>query len=82
MAITKRELVRELQHEINSPLAAIRNALYLAALRTTDPGTLRYLELAEAEISRISLVLKNANQMNENKQVHLLAPFVDTVSAA
>jgi len=82
MAMTKHELVRELQHEINSPLAAIRNALYLAALRTSDQDTLRYLELAEAETSRISAVLKNANQMNENKRVHLISPFADTVSAA
>jgi hypothetical protein len=29
MAFGKKELIRELKHEINSPLAAIRNALYL-----------------------------------------------------
>ena len=32
MALTKKELIRELKHQINSPLAAIRNALYLAAV--------------------------------------------------
>ncbi|HEY1528082.1 MAG TPA: histidine kinase dimerization/phospho-acceptor domain-containing protein [Candidatus Angelobacter sp.] len=82
MALTNRELVQELQHEINSPLAAIRNALYLAALRSSDPEALRYLELAEAEISRIAAVLKNANQIDENKRVHILVPFLDSASAA
>jgi signal transduction histidine kinase len=82
MALTNRELVQELQHEINSPLAAIRNALYLAALQSSDPEALRYLELAEAEISRIAAVLKNANQIDENKRVHILVPFLDSASAA
>jgi len=82
MAITKEGLIQELKHEIHSPLAAIRNALYLAAVRTDDPQALRYLALAHAEISRIALVLKNANQIEENKQVHLLIPLLGTASAA
>jgi nitrogen-specific signal transduction histidine kinase len=47
-----------LKHEINSPLAAIRNALYLVAVRTHDPELERYLRLADAEVSRISQSLK------------------------
>ena len=82
MAQTKRELVRELNHEIHSPLAAIRNALYLAAVRSSDPATLRYLELADAEISRIAGVLRKVNQADENKGVNLLAPSILPVPAA
>ena len=82
MAQTKQQLVRELNHEIHSPLAAIRNALYLAAVRSSDPATLRYLELADAEISRIAAVLKKANQAHENKGVQLLMPSVHPFSAA
>ena len=82
MAQTKRQLVRELNHEIHSPLAAIRNALCLAAVRSSDPATLRYLELADAEISRIAAVLKKAKQAHENKRVPFLVPSVQTVSAA
>ncbi len=74
MAQTKQELVQELNHEIHSPLAAIRNALYLAAVRSSDPATLRYLELADAEISRIAMVLRKANQTYENKRVRILIP--------
>ncbi|HXA84048.1 MAG TPA: histidine kinase dimerization/phospho-acceptor domain-containing protein [Candidatus Dormibacteraeota bacterium] len=82
MALSSEELIQELRHEIHSPLAAIRNALYLAASRSTDPEVLQYLELADAEIARIAAALKNANQIDENKQVHVLIPFMDAASAA
>lgn len=52
MALSKEGLIQELKHEIHSPLAAIRNALYLAAIRTDDPETQRYLVLADAELVR------------------------------
>lgn len=89
MALTKQQLIGELKHEINSPLAAIRNALYLAASRTGDPEIKRYLLLADAEAARISAVLrnanqidKNANQIDENKQVHVITAHADAASAA
>ncbi len=82
MAQTKQELVRELNHEIHSPLAAIRNALYLAAVRSSDPAILRYLELADEEISRIAKVLRKANQTYENKRVQIIVPSILPVSAA
>jgi nitrogen-specific signal transduction histidine kinase len=82
MALSKEGLIQELKHEIHSPLAAIRNALYLVAVRSDDPETLRYLSLAEAEISRIAAVLKNADQIKENKQVHVLIPSIGKASAA
>jgi nitrogen-specific signal transduction histidine kinase len=82
MELSKQELIQELKHEIHSPLAAIRNALYLASCRTSDAEALRYLSLADAEISRIAAVLKNANQINENKQLHVLIPLTDAASAA
>ena len=82
MALSKEGLIQELKHEIHSPLAAIRNALYLAAARTDDPEALRYLALAGAEISRIVSVFKNANQIKENKQVHVLIPSMGKASAA
>ncbi|HZD93622.1 MAG TPA: hypothetical protein VE133_05165 [Candidatus Sulfotelmatobacter sp.] len=47
MAIGKKELISEQKHKINSPLAAIRNALYLTAARVCDPEVKRYLKLAE-----------------------------------
>jgi len=82
MALSKEGLIQELKHEIHSPLAAIRNALFLAGIRTNDPEALRYLALAEAEVTRIVAVLKNANQIKENKQVHVQIPFMGAASAA
>jgi nitrogen-specific signal transduction histidine kinase len=82
MALTKLQLIGELKHEINSPLAAIRNALYLVAARTDDPEIHRYLQLADHEAARVAQILKNANQLDENKRVHTLAPRADAVSAA
>jgi nitrogen-specific signal transduction histidine kinase len=82
MAQTKQELVRELNHEIHSPLAAIRNALYLAAVRSSDAATLRYLELADAEISRIAAVLRKVNQTHENKRVQILISSIQPLPAA
>jgi nitrogen-specific signal transduction histidine kinase len=82
MALSKEGLIQELKHEIHSPLAAIRNALYLATVRTDDPEMLRYLALADAEIARITAVLKYANQIKENKHVHVLRPVADGASAA
>jgi nitrogen-specific signal transduction histidine kinase len=82
MALSKEGLIQELKHQIHSPLAAIRNALYLAAVRTNNPETLGYLALAEAEVSRIAAVLKNADQIQENKQVHVLIPPMGKASAA
>jgi nitrogen-specific signal transduction histidine kinase len=82
MALTRQELIGKLKHEINSPLAAIRNALYLAAVRTQDAELERYLRLADAEVSRISAILKNANQIDENKRVLALTPCKDAASLA
>ena len=82
MALSKKGLIQELKHQIHSPLAAIRNALYLTTIRTDDLEALRYLALAEAEIIRIASVLKNADQIEENKQVHVLIPFLGKASAA
>jgi len=71
MALRKDELIGELKHEINSPLAAIRNALYLAAARVRDPEVRRYLALADEEVSRIAKVLNEAEQLVENKRLLL-----------
>ncbi len=62
----KQLLIAELSHQINSPLAAIRNALYLAACRSQDPALLRYLELANYEISSIASILRETRAVIED----------------
>jgi signal transduction histidine kinase len=65
----KQHLIAELSHQINSPLAAIRNAVYLAARQTDDPALLRYLRIADEEITAIAAILRATRvvieQMNE-----------------
>jgi hypothetical protein len=41
-------------------LAAIRNALYLAAWRSSDPEIRRYLRLADDEVAVIARILRMA----------------------
>jgi signal transduction histidine kinase len=62
----KQHLIAELSHQINSPLAAMRNALYLASCRSQDPALLRYLELANEEISSIASILRETRFILED----------------
>ena len=82
MALTRQDLIGELKHEINSPLAGIRNALYLASIRSNDPELKQFLRLADGEVSRISAILKNANQTDENKRLHEVVCRAIAASAA
>jgi PAS domain S-box-containing protein len=45
-------------HEINNPLEAIVNLLYLAREQATDPGQAEYLVAAESEVARVSHLAK------------------------
>jgi nitrogen-specific signal transduction histidine kinase len=56
----KSDLLNELRHEIHSPLAALRNALYLIAMRCDDFQVLEYVRLAEAEAKEIAAALNRA----------------------
>lgn len=53
-------LLVELSHELNTPLAVIRNALYLAGLRVSDPDVRNYLHLAEEAVDSASVILRHA----------------------
>jgi signal transduction histidine kinase len=64
-------LMIEVSHHINSPLAAIRSALYLAATRTDDPEVLRYLQLADAEAASIINAISGLREIAERRQLHL-----------
>jgi signal transduction histidine kinase len=61
-------LIAEVSHQINSPLAAIRNALYLAIKRTTDAEVRRYLLLADEEVSAIASRIKQIRSHIEDGQ--------------
>jgi nitrogen-specific signal transduction histidine kinase len=82
MGPSTKEMIRELKHQINSPLAAIRNALYLTGVRVSDPEVERYLKLADEEVTRIAMVLNEAEQLNENKRLHLFLVAAEAAGSA
>lgn len=45
-------------HEINNPLEAVTNLLFLAKSGSTDPEVLEYLQTAENELGRVSHIAK------------------------
>ena len=55
LAIVSR-LASSIAHEINNPLAAVTNLLYLARERAEIVDVQRYLELAEQELRRVSAI--------------------------
>jgi signal transduction histidine kinase len=61
----KQRLIAELSHQINNPLTAIRNSLYLASCQTDDPQLLSYLTLADEEITAITNILRAARAVIE-----------------
>ncbi|HEU4413188.1 MAG TPA: histidine kinase dimerization/phospho-acceptor domain-containing protein [Candidatus Angelobacter sp.] len=71
MPLNRKDLIAELKHGINSPLAAIRNALYLASAVSGEPEVMRYLKLADEEVSRIATILNQASQTYENTTPYL-----------
>jgi signal transduction histidine kinase len=52
-------LASSIAHEINNPLAAVTNLIYLAQQSAVDPEARRYLASAEVELRRVSAI---ANQ--------------------
>jgi len=59
MSSDEKKLVASLHHQINSPLAAIRNALYLASLHSVNVKVAHYLKLADQQVSRIAGILRH-----------------------
>lgn len=78
---TAETLIAELNHKINSPLAAIRNALYLAACCTADPQLHRYLQLANSEITSIAETLRAARQSSAKRPLAVRLPAARRAAA-
>jgi PAS domain S-box-containing protein len=51
-------LAATIAHEINNPLEAVTNLVYLAKANTEDPVVRPYLDQAEEELSRVSLLTR------------------------
>jgi hypothetical protein len=56
------DIMNELRHEVHSPLAALRNALYLIGLRSGDDAkVLEYVRLADLEAKAIAAAIRRAS---------------------
>lgn len=66
LAATAR-LATSVSHEINNPLEAITNLLYLAKQSATDAKTQSYLDTAEKEVARIAQVTIQTLQFHTQK---------------
>ena len=61
-------LASSIAHEINNPLEAVTNLLYLAEMGA-DPETKLLLETAQQELQRVSHITTNTLQFNRQKSV-------------
>ena len=57
MAATAR-MASTIAHEINNPLEAIINLVFLAKSKSVDPEVLGYLDAAEHEMNRVSHIAR------------------------
>src|SRR5690349_14566445 len=47
-----------ISHEINNPLSAVANLLYLGETKSNDPDARRYLAMAQDELRRVSEIVR------------------------
>ena len=57
-------LANSIAHEINNPLEAVTNLLYLLATGTHDPETTEYIEMANLELERMSRITRQTLAFN------------------
>ena len=62
-------LATTIAHEINNPLAAVTNLLYVIEQTVTDPMTLGYVKLAMEEVDRASHIVTNTLRFSRGSDV-------------
>ncbi|HZC43159.1 MAG TPA: PAS domain-containing protein, partial [Acidobacteriaceae bacterium] len=60
-------LAASIAHEINNPLEAVMNLLFLARLSAVDEETANYLRTAEEELSRVSQIASQALRFHKQQ---------------
>ena len=82
MAATGR-LAASIAHEINNPLAAVMNVLYLAQTQATKPEVRKYLQMADGELKRVAHIARRTlgffKDGSEKKCIQLDALVSDVV---
>ncbi len=62
-------LATTISHEINNPLAAVTNLLYLIEQSLTDAPTVRYVEMAQEEVGRISRIVTDTLRFSRRTEI-------------
>ena len=71
-------LASSIAHEINNPLEAVTNLLYLAE-QSADPATKLYLQTAQQELQRVSHITANTLRFHREKLVPAPVDIADIV---
>jgi PAS domain S-box-containing protein len=61
-------LANSIAHEINNPLEALTNLVYLLKTSSLDPESTQYVEMASAELERIARITKQTLAFNRNSE--------------
>lgn len=77
-------LASSIAHEINNPLEAVTNLLYLACGSASDPQTRQYLDQAQKELARVTHIVNETlrfHRQSTNAAFTNLADIVDSVTS-
>lgn len=78
-------LASSMAHEINNPLEAVTNLLYLARMKSEDPGVLEWLDQADQELRRVATIanqtLRFHKQASRPMPTTCLSMFTATLTA-
>jgi signal transduction histidine kinase len=75
-------LASSIAHEINNPLEAVTNLLYLTSRTELPPDAIQYLQLAQLELSRVSQITVETlrfSRQNSNAVPTVLTDLIDSV---
>lgn len=75
-------LASSMAHELNNPLEAVTNLLYLAQLRAVSPETKTYLESAERELRRMSALTNQTLRFHKQATNASACSCLDLISGA
>ncbi len=76
-------LASSIAHEINNPLEAVTNLLYLARTSREVPGeVLGYLEAAEAELARVSLITNQTLRFHKQSTRRAAVSCLDLIGGS
>ena len=74
-------LAASIAHEINNPLEAVMNLLFLARLTAVDEETSAYLKSAEEELSRVSQIASQALRFHKQQSSAVPTDMVELLDS-